>query len=435
MAFEGSGSNALTIASADAFFKRYYINNRMIDALLYAPDPFLNRLKRQPITQTVQGNKIVLPVLIGRNPSASKKFDEAQSQSKARTGARGVWMLDIDSEYGVIRVSDKAILASQTNRGAFFRLLRQEADLAIKGVQQRLCTALFADTTNSAGIVSSKSGSTATLTQAHMGANFDINDKVEFRTSAGVERAGNPYYVTKVDRAGLVLTMDKAVNAAVAANDVIYRVGDYGETAKTSLSQWIPKSLTTPALGTLNNVDRTLDPLRLAGHRKQMAQADRFDDTIRKLCAQIFMLTGDSPTIAVVNPLVENLIATEQRAQIRFDSASGKGAADMISAGVGGLAIKTSSGPVELVQSAFCPVDTIYVLNEKDVGLFYMASGGDDAVFFKKTEAGGYFKTAHDSAGIEARIESFGNYIVQNPGLHGRITLPSAGTNKVPTFN
>ena len=152
----------------------------------------------------------------------------------------------------------------------------------------------------------------------------------------------------------------------------------------TGLNSWIPKSVA--GLGTLNNIDRSLDPLRLAGHRLQMGAAARFDDSIRKLCAQINQLTGKNPTIAVMSPLVENLIAQEQRAQIRFDNAGGSGAAMMIGAGVSGLSIKTAKGNVEVVTSAFAPVDTIWVLNETDLALYYLADEGGDFVFFKRIQ-------------------------------------------------
>ncbi len=429
MAFEGSGNNAVTIASANAFFKRFYVNNRKIDALLYGSDKYLMRLRRTPATQVVEGDTIVVPILVGRNPSASKTFTEAQDQAKNRTGARAVWHLPTDEEYGVIRVSDKAILASKTDRGAFFRMLKQETDLAIKGVRQRLCTAIFTDNPNSVGTVSARAGATITLALAHQVSGLDINDKVEFRSSTGTLRTGGPYYVDKINRATRVVTLHQTVHASVVANDVVYRVGDYGKTAKTSLSQYIPATAPTTSL---NNVDRTIDPIRLGGSRITMSATARFDDTIRTLAAQIYMFTGENPTIGLMSPLVENLVAIEQRGQIRFDDSSGKGAARMISAGVGGLSIKTANGEIEIVSSAFCQTNTIWLLNESDIALFFMADRGDDAVFFKKMESGGYFKISHDSAGIEARIESFGNYLVQNPGLHGRITLHST---KVPTIS
>ena len=427
----GANNNGVTLSSADAFFKQWYLGGGGLNRLMYESDPFLGRLKRTPATALTGGDEIVVPVRVGRSPTASKRFADAQKQAKARTGERKKWILKVDDDYGVIRVSDKAILASRNDRGAFVRLLRDEADSSIEGVSQRRCTALFAGKAGLAGTVKSTSGSTIVLDLAHQSTAFDIGDQVEARAPSGTLRAGGVMEVTKVDRATGTLTMAAAVNAAVVANDELYREGDYGVDALTGLNSWIPKSAT--GLGTLNNIDRSVDPLRLAGHRLQMAAADRFDDSVRKLCAQVNQLTGRNPTIAVMSPLVENLFAQEQRAQIRFDNESGSGAAMTIGAGVGGLSIKTAKGNVEIVTSAFAPVDTIWVLNEMDLALYYLAEEGGDFVFFKKNpETGGIFKLAHDSAGIEARVESFGNFAMQCPGLHGRVDLHSS---KVPTFS
>ena len=428
----GANNNGVTLSSADAFFKQWYLAGGGLNRLMYEADPFLGRLKRLPATTITGGDEIVVPIRVGRSPTQSKTFSDAQSQAKARTGERKKWILKTDDEYGVIRVSDKSILASKTDRGAFVRLLRDEANSVIEGVSQRRCTALFAGQPGLAGTVKSTAASTFTLNLAHQTTAFDIGDSIEFRnpSARAVKRAGFPWVITKVNRASGLITLDKAIGSAVVANDEVYRVGDYGVTAMTGLNSWIPKSLA--GLGTLNNVDRTLDPLRLAGHRLQMGAADRFDDSIRKLCAQVNQLTGKNPTIAVMSPLVENELAKEQRAQIRFDNDMGSGAAMTIGAGIGGLSIKTAKGPVEVVTSAFAPTDTIWVLNESDLALYYLADEGGDFVFFKKSPEGGIFKMAHDSAGIEARVESFGNFAMQAPGLHGRVDLEAS---KIPTFS
>ena len=426
----GANNNAVTLSSADAFFKQWYLGGGGLNRLMYESDPFLGRLKRLPATTMVGGDEIVVPIRAGRNPNVTKKFANAQSGAKTTTGERKKWILTVDDLYGVIRVSDKAILASKNDRGAFVRLLKDEADDVLARMSERRCVELFAAKANLMATVRSRTGSTVTFQAAHEASRFEIGDSIEFRTTAGAERAGNPYSVTKVDRSGNVLTLNKAVNAAVAANDECYIVGSYGEASMTSLEQWIPRTIT--GLGTLNNIDRSIDPLRLAGHRLQMTASGRFDDSIRKVCAQINQLTGTNPTVALTNPLVEDLIAVEQRANVRYDQASGKGANQMIGAGIGGLAINTAKGPVEVLTSSWAPVDTVWLLNEADLALYYLADEGSDFVFFKKNpESGSMFKLAHDSAGIEARVESFGNFAMQSPGRHGRVLLHSS---KIPSF-
>ena len=445
-----SGPGRTIAGSADNFLKNWYIKGNNLNSLMYADDPFLNRLKRKPATQTVGGDEIVVPVRVGRSPSQSKSFSHAQELAKERTGTRRKWLLKVDDEYGVARVDDKAILASKNDRGAFVRLLKDECDSAIEGVHQRRCTALFAEKVGLAAKVQSHSATNKTITLQHptQATAFDIGDDIEVRVPSGAMRDG-PFHVTKVDRSGGVITVDKPTNlvAGIANNDEIYRVGDYEiasgsgrtgntrATGMTSLAQWLPFAAPT---GMLNNVDRSIDPVRLGGHREAVTTNLRtYTGTgqvlmraVRKLCAKINQLTGKNPTIAVMSPLIENVFAIEQENQIRFDKADGKGASMMISAGIGGLSIKTAKGEIDLLTSSFCPVNTIYVLNESDLALYYLAEDGGDFVFFKKNPDGSMFKVSHDAAGIECRIESFGNLAMQAPGLHGRINL----TGTLPIF-
>ena len=427
MAFEGSNSNALTTASASKWLKNWYITKGNLNRLIYQKDQFLGRLKRLPATVMVGGDKIIVPVRVGRSPSASKTFSVAQTQAKARTGARERWQLDTHEDYGVIRVEDKAIFASKNDRGAFVRFLKDEADSALTGMHQRWCTAIFASNDNAIGRVGARSGSTVTLSLASDAVNVDINDSIAIRSPSGVNRAGGPWYVEKVNRASGLLTLASAIGSAVAVNDIIYRDGDYGKTAVTGLGKWIPSAAPTT---TLNGVDRTIDPIRLGGHRIAMSATDKFDAVVRKMAARIKLLTGENPTIAVMNPLVDQVVSEELTDKIRYSNNVGEGAGAKANVGQGMLSFKTGGGDVEVVLSSFCPTNTIYVLNESDLALYFIADEGGDLVFLRNY-AGGYFQQSYDSAGIEARVESFGNLGLQNPGLHGRITLHSG---KVPTL-
>ena len=422
----GANNLGATFSNASNYLKQWYIKGGGINRLMYQKDAFLSRLKKLPATNVVGGKEIILPVRVGRSPTASKNFAKAQEQAKARTGERKSWMLKVDEDYGVFRVENKAILASKNDRGAFVRLLMDEADSALMDMHQRLCRDIFASTAGVSETVKSRSGSTITLNRAHEATSFDIGDAVEFYTSAGVARAGNPYIVTKIDRSGLVVTFDKAVNSAVVANDLMYREGDRGVETLTGLQSWIPKTIT--GLGMLNNIDRSIDPLRLAGHRLQMAQNAKFATSIRKVATRINQLTGENPTIAVMSPLVAHEVAVENESQIRFDDAKGSGAAQKISAGIGNLSIKTAKGDIELVTSSFCPVDVIFVLNEADLALYYLSEGmNNDMVFFSTYgNDGNIFDRASDASGIEGRLERYCALGLQNPGVHGRVDLHSS---------
>ena len=428
MAYEGSDNNALTISSAESWFKRWYIDNGNLDGLMYQ-DKFLGRLKRLPATTNTAGNKIIVPVRVGRNPNQSKTFSSAQNAAKARTGAREEWQLDTSDFFGVIRVSDKSILASRNNRGAFVEMLTDEADSALEGLAQKWCTSLFSTVDNAVGKVGSVSGANITLKQPADVVNLDINDQIELRVpGSGSLRAGGSAYVTKIRRDTGVITTSAAISGA-AADDDVFRVGDYGKTAVTSFDDYIPTAAPT---STLNGIDRSIDPIRLGGHRIAMSATDKFDSVVRKMASRIMQLTGKVPTIAVMNPLVDQVVSEELTDKIRYSNNDGKGAGMSAMVGQGPLSFKTGGGEIETVLTPFAPLNRFYLLNEADVGLYYLAEEGGDLVFFKKNpETGGIFKLSHDSAGIEARAESYGNLGLKNPGLHGVISLHSG---KVPSL-
>ena len=427
----GDNNNAVTLASANDFLKQWYLGGGGLDRAMYEEDPFLMRIKRTPSTAVTGGNEIIVPIRVGRNPNVTKKFAQAQAGSKTTTGERKKWTLKVDDLHGVVRVENKTIYASQSDRGAFVRLLRDETDDILKRMHERRCAELFMTKANVLATVKSRTGSTVTFNLAHEASRFEIGDNIEFRAPAGTERAGNPYTVTKVDRAGNILTLNKASNAAIVANDECYVVGSYGEQSLTGLPLWIPKLST--AVGTLNGLDRSLDPVRLGGHRLQLTAGGSISSGIRKLCAQINQLTGKNPTIAVCNPLVEDKIAEEQKNNVRYDQANGMGAnRSMIGVGLPATSINTAKGPVEIVTSSWAPVETIWVLNESDLALYYVADKGSDFVSFVKNPDGSIYKTSHDSSGIEARLESYGDFAMQSPGLHGRVDLNSAD---VPSFS
>ena len=428
MAFDGSGNAGNTLTSASAYLKNWYINKGMLNTLMYERDPFLMRIKRLPAAQQVGGKKLIVPFRLGRSPSQSKDFTKAQAQAKARTGARATWELDIDHDFGLSRVNNQTIKASRNDRGAFIKVLKDEADLAISSLAQKRCVSLFAEKANVAGYVSARAASTITLSRDSQSVAFDINDTIEVRSPTGVVRAGGPWVIEKVNRGTGVLTLDKPAGSAVAANDEIYKDGDYGQTALVGLPQWLPKSRT--GLTTFNGVDRSLDPERTAGFFKKMGASDTFDKVVRSVAAQINWLTGTNPTIAVMNPLVEDVVSQELTDKIRYDDA-GKGAAGKVGVGIGGLSFKTSKGPIEVVSSSFCPTTDIYLLDESSIGLYYLPGDGNNFVDFEYSTSGSMFVDAYDSSGVEIRCSSYGNLGVSHPGTCGRIELD---TSKIPSI-
>ena len=423
---------AVNLTQVNNWLKEWYLKGDRMNAALYGEDAFLARIKRMPATQVVGGKEIVVPIRSGRNPNQSKKFANAQAGAKARTGTRDSWKLKVDSLFGVVRVENKTILASKNDKGAFVKMLKDELDDCMARMAQKRCREIFAPKPNLIGTVKAvqSAQNTFDLNLVNDAVSFEIGDQVDAYTPAGVRRGTTAMNVTAVNRQNGKISVT-ANASGLAQNDELYYEGDRGEATLSSLAQWIPEVRT--GLGTaFNGVVRNKDPQRLAGHFFTKATSDDYAVTIRKAASQINQLTGRNPSICVVNPLVENAISVEQKDNIRFDQASGKGAADMAVAGVRGLGIATSKGVIEIVQSSYCPTNIMYVLDEMDLKLYYLAEEGGDFIFFDKNPAGGIFEWAGDQSAIEARLSSYGDFAIQSPANHAAIKL--TGTD-VPSFS
>ena len=432
----GSGNLGTTLASADAVLKQWYYDKSNLNALMYGEDEVLQRLQRLPASEVIEGREMVVPVRIGRSPSQSKDFEKAQAQAKARTGARGRWIVPIDSDFGVVRISNKAIKASKNKMGAFVKLLVDETNAEIEGLKQKRCSALFApefgavdNKRNVVGTVKSIASTKVTLNDVSQAANFDIGDQVQFLQSSGATR-GNVVEVTAVDRDKGILTISAAVSG-LAANDLVVRDGDRGKVGLTSFNDWLTGG-STP--GTLHGLNRNLDPARLAGFKVTVADAapntGPFTKAVRKQIAKIINLTGSAPTMFVCNSLVEDFIAQEQSANIRLDMSQG-GAQGLTAIGMGRLGFKHSKGVTEIVTSPFCPVGETYLLDERVWSLHYLGDAGDDFVDFVKNERGGIIIPAYDGPGLEIRAESYGNLVCQAPGKNARLQLAQALVTRV----
>ena len=118
-------------------------------------------------------------------------------------------------------------------------------------------------------------------------------------------------------------------------------------------------------------------------------------------------------------------LMAEQASNIRLD-VSGGGAAPLTQIGLGKIAFKHAEGYAEVVADPFCPLSDCYLLNERSWGLQYLGDSGDDFVDFVKNERGGIVTQAYNAAGVESRVESFGNLVCDMPGANVRFNLSSA---------
>lgn len=257
---------ALDTTSASAILKEYYSNQR-VTQLTYKDMPLYAMMKK---VKDFYGSSYPLPMRITNPQGASATFTNAQNQKQPSNYKK--FSLTRVRDYSLASIQTEAVLASETNPGAFLQLATAEIDGSIETMKRRWGWSLYGDGSGALATVSSYTGSPAviTLTTVEDTVKFEVNQTVEIRSGSTVRTlftATSQALVTSVDRdQGLVTLSVNSTGNSVSAGDTINVVGDYNARV-SGLAAWTPyvAPTSTPYFG----VDRTQDPTRLAGCRVQ----------------------------------------------------------------------------------------------------------------------------------------------------------------------
>ncbi len=260
---------ALDTTSAAAILKEYYSNQR-VTQLTYKDAPLYALLDK---VKDFYGASYPLPMRIADPQGASATFANAQAQKQPSDYKK--FSLTRVKDYSLASIQTEAMLASETNPGAFLQLATAEIDGAILTMKRRMGWSIYGDGSGALGTIASyatANPATFQLTNVEDSSKFEIGQTVEIRSGASVRVLGAApnaasALVSAVNRDTGVITLatDNSGNVdTVVANDTINVVGDYNARV-SGLAAWIPSS--SPSSSAFFGVDRTVDPTRLAGCR------------------------------------------------------------------------------------------------------------------------------------------------------------------------
>lgn len=173
-------------------------------------------------------------------------------------------------DFGLARVTGDAMQAAKGNDFTLINLWTREMDGALHTVKRSAAIHFYRAGTGSRGQISATSNvSQAAFTLAQPGdiTNFSIGLTFQLANTDGgtLRNSGANAVVLKVDRINGIITLSDVLTnfiAAAAAGDWILREGDLNNVIKGKTA-WIPKTNVTNTL--FNGLDRTPDPVRLAG--------------------------------------------------------------------------------------------------------------------------------------------------------------------------
>lgn len=245
---------SLNMTSFASGLKQLYTPEK-IQNLTYMDNPLWALL---PKSEKFYGKNMVIPVQYGNPQGASGDFATAKA-NKTSSRLRD-FTITRNKEYALASVDNETMMASENNSGAFMEAFALEMDGAIHTVSRALAIAVYGSGTGKIGQVASISGLVITLSQAEDVTNFEVDQKLNFSTAdgGGVVKATEPT-ITNIDRDLGTVTVSDATG--LAANDSIFRDGDYDNKLK-GLQAWLPATVTnTPFFG----MDRSVDKTRLAG--------------------------------------------------------------------------------------------------------------------------------------------------------------------------
>lgn len=258
---------ALDVSSASAVLKIYYSNQR-VQELMYKDAPLYAMIKK---IKDFEGSSYPLPMRVTNPQGRSNTFSNAQAQ-KVPSNFK-TFQLTRASDYSLASISTEAILASESNPGAFLKLATAEIDGALESLKRSLQWALYGDGSGALAAVASVSSANPeviTLSNVEDIVRFEVGQLLEARSGAttrvfatGVSTAS----VTAVDRdlGTVTVNVDNSGNTdTIVAGDTLNVVGDYNKKL-TGLAGWIPA--TAPGATPFFGVDRSIDVTRLAGVR------------------------------------------------------------------------------------------------------------------------------------------------------------------------
>ncbi len=257
---------ALDTATAQAILKEYYSNQR-VTQMMYKDMPLYAMLEK---VKDFEGRAYPLPMRVTNPQGRSSTFSNAQNQKTPSNYKE--FLLTRARDYSLASISSEAIMASESNAGAFLRLATAEIDGALESLKRALGWAVYGDGSGALGSVSTYTLSTNAkiqLTNVEDIVKFEVGQTIEVRSGATVRSlatAVTSASVIAVDRDNGIITLSNTTitGADVTLNDTINVVGDYNAKL-TGLGGWIPSS--TPSNTAFFGVDRTQDPTRLGGVR------------------------------------------------------------------------------------------------------------------------------------------------------------------------
>ena len=354
---------ALDVTSASSALKVYYSDQRITE-MMYKDNPLYALI---PKVKDFYGKLYPLPMRVTNPQGRAATFSNAQGQKVASVYKD--FELTRKTDYSLASITSEAIMASETNPGAFLRLATAEIDGALMSLKRSIAWSLYGDGTGAIAsanaALSSANPAVCTLKSAEDIVKIEVGMTIEIRNGGTVRNLGagaTSAAVTNVNRDAGTFTIgtdNSGATATVAAGDTINVVGDYNAKL-TGLGGWVPA--TAPTSTSFFNVDRSVDVTRLGGVRVTSTgkpQDEAWIDAARRLGRE-----GGAPDYGIVGFSKYATLEKTLGSRVQYE--------DVEVAGIGFRGIKVSGPqkPFTIMPDRDCPDAYGYLLTMDTWGLY-----------------------------------------------------------------
>lgn len=365
------------------------------------------------------GKNRPIPVMFGNPQGRSRSFTQAKLNA---SGSESVeFTLTRASDYGFVTIKSEAILAAKKDLGAFKDEKKAEIDGMVEEMGSSASRGLYRNQYASIGKRGSVAGEVITLEDPtdcyHFSKNMVIGaaetgDETTARANSASSEGVRT--VASVDPDAGTVTLETGGVAAItsfADGDFLHVDGDHGSSIH-GFASWLP--LTTPSATLHFGVDRTDEPRKLAGVRRNKPN-DPIWVNITKVADECATLKG-RPNVCLINH--KKYTEMVQELGSKAQHVTGK----IGETGFTGLKVNYSKGSLVVLGDPDCPSDRGYVLDMRTWMFHYLGSGFIHLV----DDDGRTSLRINDEDGIEIRVRQFGQPACNAPGKNGVFALPVA---------
>lgn len=377
---------------------------------------------------------IPVPLVYGTPQGRSADFATAQTNQTAPfVNAFFVYRV---KNYQLVTITNELIEATKDDAGAFVDEVKLNMDTGFRNISNDLALDLYEDGSGFRGLYSAIATGVITLSSASQVVNFEVGMAL-----VSYSIAGNVYtqstgaaigYVIAVNRSPQVATVTVSATPGGAAgtptnwSTAFPNLGVQGDVAfgtittttsfnkVTGLGAWIPLVAPAPGGALFWNVDRSADPVRLAGCRFD-GSGESIQEALIDAASNV-ALNGGQPDMCFMNFLSWAALEKELGAKVQYVDVKHEEADIAFS----GIKVHAPYGEITVVPDRNCPALTAYLLQMDTIQ--FRSLGKAPHILTYGLEGLEGLRVGNADA-LEVRIGYYGNLIINAPGWNSVVQL------------